>query len=187
MKKCPRCEIEHSKTGLYCSRKCANVRVRSVETKEKIGKGVRKHFDSLSPEEQQKRRNSWRKSAEQLNLYNKENKVNDARRGVKRQVLDEQNGKCNKCGLDNWLGHPIVLELEHKDGNNKNNERNNLEYLCPNCHSLTPTWRGRNKRGMSTPAIPVEGYKSIRQYLIAQGLTPKGGNYRTVKRQLGLK
>lgn len=67
----------------------------------------------------------------------------------KRRVLEEQNGKCNNCGIDSWLGNPLVLELEHKDGNNKNNARENLECLCPNCHSLTSTWRGRNNLGKS--------------------------------------
>lgn len=53
---------------------------------------------------------------------------------------------CNKCGLDKWLGKPIPLELEHKDGNHKNNQLTNLELLCPNCHALTPTYRGKNAK-----------------------------------------
>ena len=64
----------------------------------------------------------------------------------RRRVFEEQAHKCNRCGIDSWLGEKLSLELEHKDGNNKNNARNNLEALCPNCHSLTPTWRGRNKK-----------------------------------------
>lgn len=64
----------------------------------------------------------------------------------RRRVFEEQQYKCNRCGIDNWLGEVLSLELEHKDGNNKNDKRENLEGLCPNCHSLTPTWRGRNKK-----------------------------------------
>jgi 5-methylcytosine-specific restriction endonuclease McrA len=64
----------------------------------------------------------------------------------RRRVFEEQDYKCNRCSLNEWLGQPLVLELEHKDGNNKNNSRDNLEGLCPNCHSLTSTWRGRNKK-----------------------------------------
>lgn len=64
----------------------------------------------------------------------------------RRRVFEEQNYKCNRCSIDNWLGEVLSLELEHKDGNNKNNKRENLEGLCPNCHSLTSTWRGRNKK-----------------------------------------
>jgi len=54
--------------------------------------------------------------------------------------------KCNTCGLTEWLGNPIPLELEHIDGNNSNHLLKNLELLCPNCHSLTSTYRGRNKK-----------------------------------------
>lgn len=53
--------------------------------------------------------------------------------------------RCYNCNLTDWLGKPIPLELEHKDGNHSNNLLSNLTLLCPNCHSLTPTYRGRNK------------------------------------------
>ena len=53
--------------------------------------------------------------------------------------------KCENCGCDgNWQGGIISLELHHKDGDNTNNELNNLQYLCPNCHALTDTYRGKN-------------------------------------------
>lgn len=53
--------------------------------------------------------------------------------------------KCNNCELTDWLGNHIPLELEHIDGNSSNNLLENLELLCPNCHSLTDTYRGKNK------------------------------------------
>lgn len=52
--------------------------------------------------------------------------------------------KCQKCGLTEWNGVPIPLELEHKDGNSSNHKLDNLELLCPNCHALTDTYRGKN-------------------------------------------
>ena len=52
--------------------------------------------------------------------------------------------KCYNCGLTKWRDQPIPIELEHIDGNNKNNALSNLTLLCPNCHALTPTYRGRN-------------------------------------------
>lgn len=61
----------------------------------------------------------------------------------RRRVFEEQNFKCVSCGLDEWLGKPITLEIEHRDGNTSNNARDNLIALCPNCHSYTPTWRRR--------------------------------------------
>lgn len=52
--------------------------------------------------------------------------------------------KC-QCGNDgSWLGRVLVLQLDHIDGNNSNNTILNLRFLCPNCHTQTPTW-GRGK------------------------------------------
>lgn len=70
--------------------------------------------------------------------------VNGASTQIKRYLLEQQNHKCAKCGIDSWNGQPIVLELEHKDGNSANNLRGNLECLCPNCHSQTSTYKNRN-------------------------------------------
>jgi hypothetical protein len=53
--------------------------------------------------------------------------------------------KCSSCSLESWLEKPIPLELDHKDGNHENNKLTNLRLLCPNCHALTSTYRGKNK------------------------------------------
>ena len=54
--------------------------------------------------------------------------------------------QCAYCGCDgNWQDGVISLEVDHIDGDNTNNEVENLRYLCPNCHALTETYRGRNK------------------------------------------
>lgn len=48
--------------------------------------------------------------------------------------------KCEICGIKEWLGKPIKLHLHHKDGDHSNNELENLELLCPNCHSYTDNY-----------------------------------------------
>lgn len=54
--------------------------------------------------------------------------------------------KCSSCNLNTWKDRPIPLELDHIDGNHSNNNLDNLRLLCPNCHSLTDTFRGKNKK-----------------------------------------
>ena len=53
--------------------------------------------------------------------------------------------KCYICSLSVWNGQDITLEIEHKDGNSENNHPDNLEWICPNCHSQTPFYKVRNK------------------------------------------
>lgn len=88
--------------------------------------------------------------------------------------------KCECCGLEEWMGQPINLEIHHVDGNRSNNDLNNLQLLCPNCHSYTPTFAKKN----SKVTVPEEDFvqalqdsRSIRQALILLDLTPAGRNY----------
>lgn len=48
--------------------------------------------------------------------------------------------KCEVCGLTEWNGKSISLELHHMDGDRRNNELSNLQILCPNCHSQTTNY-----------------------------------------------
>lgn len=48
--------------------------------------------------------------------------------------------KCVDCGIRKWKDKFIRLHIEHKNGNNMDNRINNLEFLCPNCHSQTKTY-----------------------------------------------
>ena len=52
--------------------------------------------------------------------------------------------KCNKCGLEKWLNVCIPLELNHINGNGNIHKKSNIELICPNCHALTDTYRGKN-------------------------------------------
>jgi hypothetical protein len=53
--------------------------------------------------------------------------------------------ECSICGLDSWLGNPLMIELDHIDGDSHNHKIDNLRMLCPNCHSQTQTFRSKKR------------------------------------------
>ena len=57
--------------------------------------------------------------------------------------------ECSVCGIREWLGKVLVLHLDHINGRNNDNRLCNLRLLCPNCHSQTDTYCGKNTRGHS--------------------------------------
>lgn len=59
--------------------------------------------------------------------------------------------KCSFCGITEWNGHVIPLELDHIDGNKNNNQLTNLRILCPNCHATTPTYKTKNSKYVAMP------------------------------------
>ena len=76
------------------------------------------------------------------------NKTNVSSSKLRKKLIEDglKQEKCERCGLSEWLGQKIPLELHHKDGNRFNNDISNLEINCPNCHALTPN-HSRNKNG----------------------------------------
>lgn len=82
-------------------------------------------------------------------------------RGWARELLEDTLGnKCNCCGGGNvYNGLPLTLQVNHIDGDATNNTIKNVELLCPNCHSQTPTYGSKNK-GRST-RVSRRKYDSI--------------------------
>ncbi len=65
---------------------------------------------------------------------------------LKKHFLKEQNFKCAICGtLNIWKDSPLIFVLDHIDGDSRNNFRENLRLVCPNCDSQLPTFKSKNK------------------------------------------
>lgn len=76
----------------------------------------------------------------------------DGRKGVsqtsnhiRRYLSKKYNETCQACGISEWNGKSITMQLEHKDGNSRNNLEENLTLLCPNCHTQTEYYGSKNK------------------------------------------
>ena len=120
-KKCKNCGKPLSnKRSVFCSNKCQN----DFNFKEYIKKWKNGETDGLKGE------------------YSVSNHI-------RRYLYEKNNGKCENCGWGevNPYTERVPLEIHHIDGNYKNNTEENLQLLCPNCHSLTETYKSHNKNG----------------------------------------
>lgn len=64
---------------------------------------------------------------------------------VKAYLIETRPKGCEVCSTEMWNGQKLPLECDHKDGNPTNNHIDNLRLICPNCHSLTPSFKGKNR------------------------------------------
>ncbi len=104
--------------------------------------------------------------------------------------------KCELCSIKEWYDpfenkiKPVNLELDHINGNERDNRKENLRLICSNCHSFTPTYKGRNinktfrngeKKISDDVLIEQLKTKNIRQTLISVGMSASGENYERCK------
>lgn len=120
-----------------------------------------KHCLYCNKELSQNQRNNTYCSVECSIKAKKDKKINDWLNGkfdglrgknslsttIREYLLETRNYSCELCGWNkiNPTTGKVPLDIHHKDGNYLNNNIDNLQVLCPNCHSLTPNYKSLNK------------------------------------------
>lgn len=139
----------------FCSQSCSATfnntgRVRTKKKyclncgKELSGKGIYCSVDCFHDAEYKNYIKDW-KEQKVSGLVG--NAFIDTSTRIRKYLFEKYGNKCARCGWSemNQFTGKIPLEIEHIDGNALNNVEDNLILLCPNCHSLTKTYRGANK------------------------------------------
>ncbi|MFI6352075.1 HNH endonuclease signature motif containing protein [Streptomyces sp. NPDC050743] len=113
------------------------------------------HFTSVLRTERM-RYNQRRRSAEEILVQDTSAHARRIpSRRLKRAMIElGVEERCALCGMEPvWHGEPLPLEVDHIDGDWRNNSVENLRFLCPNCHSTTDTYRGRGKGRARADAV----------------------------------
>lgn len=136
-----------------CSAKVTNLKRKSKKSDlfcENCGCSLRnksgKKFCSSSCQHEKQNRDkisSWLKGIESGHT----GKNYSIKNFLRKYLIEEADNKCSKCGWGeiNESTGKSFLEINHIDGDASNSRKENLEVLCPNCHSLTPNFRALNK------------------------------------------
>lgn len=108
-----------------------------------------------------------------LNSFRKGNAVRSEKRIAVLSYL--RGAKCEQCGNSEWNGQKIPLCTHHIDGDHLNNELDNLQLLCPNCHAQTDNYCGKNKKYIRNISdeelvLALKSTHSIRQALMSFGI-----------------
>lgn len=87
--------------------------------------------------------------------------------------------KCDICGISQWQGKTLSLELDHINGVNNDNRLENLRFLCPNCHSQTTTYGARNTQRVESKYETSDDLKQliINSYIELKNRTKVASKY----------
>ena len=129
-----------------------------------------------------------------LSSYSKKEKIPDnllftenskhTRAVIRKRIILEKllPYKCSICGISEWNGKKLSLELDHINGINYDNRLENLRFLCPNCHSLTSTYGSKNS---AIRESKIEVPEEVKNLIITTYF--KVGTIKKVSKTLNLK
>lgn len=187
MKQCPKCSKEHSKPGTHCCRSCANGKSFTAESKAKKSASNKLYYSTVDPSITKARIDK----TVATNYNNRKEKIafgnfDSLSSALKReQILHEQNQKCNICNCEQmWNNMKLKFQLDHISGDRKDESRVNLQMICPNCHSQTDTYGGKNGTKITNKQIEdaILQYSNNNQLCIAIGLNPSAYAYERINR-----
>jgi hypothetical protein len=129
--------------GKFCNKSCSASFNNQGVTRHIKGSKVCSCGNSKLPQ------NKYCSVCSEKHVYHRAKSVEGVKTDIARKklLLEIRGHRCEGCGLAEWRGQPITIELHHVDGNTDHNAEDNLQLLCPNCHSQSDTHRTRNKNG----------------------------------------
>ena len=99
---------------------------------------------------------SWRRAVRRGDIQPREKRwpleqimaKSKSRRTIKKRLLEAGilENRCDECGLNEWRGRPLSVQIDHRNGVSDDHRVENLRMLCPNCHSQTETYGGKNRK-----------------------------------------
>lgn len=118
---------------------------------EKVGQGyyvkrINEDIARLNIDTTHFKRKKSSEKYEEKNIFIPESKYSDRKSIKKRLLASGLLYKCSECGIAEWNGKSLSLHLDHINGINNDNRKENLRLLCPNCHSQTDTYCGKNNK-----------------------------------------
>jgi len=146
------CDLEYKdRNNKYCTRSCSVTFSNKKRIKREtlnclvcnnslLGKALEQKFCSSECQQSSVKEETWKRLNEDVTYQ-------VSHRHLRSILIYKFGAKCMECGWDkvNQKTGLCPIELEHMDGNHSNNTINNVKLLCPNCHSLTPTYKALNK------------------------------------------
>lgn len=185
---CENCEIENNEnygSGRFCSEKCArgfSTKEKRQEINQKVSKKLKGKYIPANKRKILPLDFGKKVSAGLIAMYNRQivgipfEKLGRIIRW--RIIFEQQNSCCAMCKNPFiWLGEALSPQMHHKDGDRNNVLRENLELICPNCHTITKNWGFKNRKINEATKI------LRRQQAIDRGFGTQTGFWKRLKNQ----